>query len=209
MTMAIGDILEMTLFQTFLSQQLLNVFYFELDSKESLVGYDDLAVAFSSVVLGDMQAIQSTSLAYTQLRIKNLTNGIDLHEEPLSDTGAISAGDNDRSFTAAAFRLNRTTTVTRHGQKRVGGLREGTFEGNSIATGWATALGNLASAFATPIERSGTVEHDVVASPVIIGRTLNIGTGRYELDISKVNPVASCQFTHVTTQTTRTAGRGS
>lgn len=208
MAIAANDILQITDVQLYLSQEVLNVYFYRVESFESLVDYQDIADQFEVLVLGDVRAMQNDGLEHDRLIIRNLTNGVDLFEEPVGTLGTV-VQEATPSFTSAGFRLVRTTTVTRHGAKRIAGLPETYVSGNSIVGGGVAAVAAVADAIGALLEQSGTVDHDFVLTPVIVGRTEIGTTGNYELDLTKINVVASAQYIRLTTQATRRAGRGS
>jgi len=118
-------------------------------------------------------------------------------------------GDPMASFMALNFILRRSTGITRNGSKRFGGLDESSISGNSW-TGSGSALTNMGTALASPLLH-GTPVAAPFADPVIVGRKL-VGAGtpseHYELDLTKINPVASAAFTAVSSQRSRKVGHG-
>jgi len=203
----VGDIVQITDVQTYLGQTVLNVYFYELTAMESAVDYADIAEAFDNVVRQELLPAQVDGLVHTNILVKNLTNGVDIWDQVDAVAGANTAGDDTPSFTALGFRLVRSTALTRHGSKRIAGVPENAISGNTETYG-GTTIADIEAALGAPIERSGTVDHDVTAIPVIVGRIPEGDPGAGGLDLSKINPVASAQFIRVTTQTTRRAGRG-
>lgn len=208
MALAVNDLIQITDVQTLYGQSVLNVYHYRMVALEPLVDYNDLDVAFDSIVLSVVETCQSGAVTHTRLIIQNLTNGLDIYEGIHSETGD-RAANAASSILAYGFRLNRTTALTRHGHKRIAGVDEGDLVGNDPVALFKTSnLDLAATAFAADIVRTGTVDHDLVAEPVIIGRFPQGHAQAGQLDLSKVNPVASAQFIRVTSQTTRRAGRG-
>lgn len=201
-----NDIIQLTLEQVYLSQICNNIFFYRLNDITGSPTYADIATAFALDVLNEINGIQSSGVQNSRIIIKNLTNGIDIYETPNTATGDIGGGSN-ASFVAWAFRLVRTTALTRHGAKRFVGVAEASAGGN---TPDATILAAL-----TAVEEAlygapgfGTVGNEGAMYPVIVGRTEVGETGVYELDLSKINLVAAAQFIRISSQTTRRAGRG-
>jgi len=208
MAMTVGDILQITDVQDTLLQTALNVYFYRVESLETLADYDDVQGAFKLQIIDNCTPLQSSSwTAHTRIVIKNLTNAVDIAEFPYNLVGEVS-GDAAPSFTALSFRLVRSTAITRHGSKRIGGITESMTVGNDLAAGVNTLTTALADAMAAPLVVDGTVDHDITLVPVIVGRIPQGEPNAGELDLSVINPVSSVQFIRVTTQTTRRAGRG-
>ncbi len=117
MAAQVGDILQLTDEQSYLGQQILNVWYYRVDVLGSAADYEDIADAFETNIILPMLQFQNTSLTHTRITIKNLTNELDIYEQPISQVGAV-ANDPLPSFMALSFRLVRSTAATRHGRKR-------------------------------------------------------------------------------------------
>lgn len=207
MAVAVGDIIEYTLQQTCMGSTLLNVFHYEATIVEPSVDYDDVASAFLNVPYQGIKNCQATAVQYVRLLIRNLTNGIDIAETVLTDTGERS-GEAATSMLAYGFRLNRSTAITRHGQKRIGGVSETDLTGQVPTAGMLVILADTADKFGEPALVDGTVDHDISLDPVIVGRFPTGHAQAGQLDLSKINPVASAAFVSVTTQTSRKLGRG-
>lgn len=208
MALAVNDIVQLTDVQSFLGQQVLNVYFYRVTSFEVGVTLEDIAEVFASATfLGVLTDIQHALLNHDRIIVRNLTNGIDIHEEAI-DVPGTATGDSAPSFTAAAFRLIRTNATTRHGQKRIGGIPEGHINGNDLATGIDVTYDTVEVILGSPLERTGTVDEDFELEPVIVGRFPIGGPTPGELDLTVINPVQSAQFIRLTTQTTRRAGRG-
>jgi len=203
----VGQIIQFTDVQTLLGQAVLNVYFYKVISKEILVDYNDLQGAFKVQVMDVIREMQADSLQHTRLGLKNLSNGIDIHEEPYALNGLV-AGDPMPSTNVASFRLVRTSALTRHGSKRIGGLTDTMASGNTLDAGTLLLANDIAAALAAPIAATGTVDHDFELAPVIVGRFPEGDPNAGELDLSKINPVASAQYIRLSTQTTRRAGRG-
>jgi len=207
MALSVNDIVQITDVQTYLGQTMLNVYFYRVVTLESLTDYNDVDQAFINTIWPEMLPIQSLGVAHVGNIIKNLTNGLDIFTGLDTDSGE-ATGDGAPSFTSLGFRLNRSTALTRHGSKRIGGISEAASVGNELASAYITPVNDLAAVMGGVIERDGTVDHDVTLEPVIIGRIPTGEPGAGELDLSIVNPVSGAQFVRVTTQTTRRAGRG-
>lgn len=211
MAVGLDDIIQITDFQTFLGQQILNVYFYRVmaipDSGTWPNPYDAFLGAFDSIVMDPVRNNQHTSLVHTVAVLKNLTNGVDIREYATGQAG-LQGGDEEPSFTALGVRLVRSTALTRHGSKRFGGMPESAFTGNTINLA-PTAIADFEDACKSNLIIPGTAVDG--AEPVIVGRTLIPASDppEYELDLLKINVVADAQVIAVTTQNTRKAGRGS
>jgi hypothetical protein len=208
MAIVIGDIIQFVDQQVYLSQQVLNVYHYEVVTKDPDVTYEDLAQQFELSLINPVTLLQSPSLIHTTLLVSNLTNGIDIWEEITGQAGQGDSGDTAPSFTSYSFRLIRSTALTRHGSKRIGGVPEAYTSGNGLQSLAYERVNTVAAAMGAYIVREGTVS-DFELRPVIVGRYPQDGPNAGEMDLSKINPVASAQYIRLTTQTTRRAGRGS
>jgi len=208
MAVNVGDVLQLIDQQTFLGQQLLNVYFYEVAESDPDVTLEMIAQQFELDVIPLVKMMQSEVLMHTSILISNLTNGIDIWEEPVNVAGYDDTNDPLASFYSFGFRLVRSTALTRHGSKRIGGVTEGMVDGNTLASLYVTVVNDLGAQLAEPLVAEGTTA-DFVVNPVIVGRFPSTSSTPGALDLSKINPVASAQFIRVTTQTTRRAGRGS
>jgi len=207
MAPVVGDILQIIDRQVFSSEQILNVYFYRVVTLEPAATYLDIRQAFLNVVMPAVRAFQHVNLVHNGIIIKNLTNGLDLDEGPINLAGLGTAGEALPSLVALSFRLVRSTLLTRHGSKRIGGLAESQTSGNAFVGAQAN-LDAAAAAFAGDITVTGTVDHDVVLEPVIIGRHLSGSPNAGELDLTRINPVQAAQFIRVSSQVSRRAGRG-
>lgn len=206
MAIANNNIIQVTVVQTYLSQVMNNIFYYRIEDLTGTPTYDELSDAFALDVLNSMNGIQLVDVVNVRLILKNLTNGLDIYEVPNTATGD-RTGSQTPSFTAWGFRLVRSTALTRHGSKRVGGVDEADITGNNPVSGILSALSEFAGFCASPLTVDGAAG-DCTMLPVIVGRFPTGDPNAGELDLSKINPISDAQFIRVTTQTTRKAGRG-
>lgn len=206
--MNVGDILQITDVQSYLNQQMLNVYFYRVVSADVDATLEDVAQQFELLVATEVAQVQTVDVSHPQIIVRNLTDGIDIWEEPATIVGVAPAAGNLASFYALGFRLVRTNASTRHGAKRIGGVSEESVTGNSVNAGAMTAVNDVAAAMAGHVDRTGTTE-DFDLEPVIVGRFPTGAPNAGELDLATINPVSAVQFIRVTTQTTRRAGRGS
>jgi len=206
---AANDILQILDVQTCLGERMLNVYFYRVNALEGAADYGDVSTAFVTGVMEEVEAVQFTGTVHTSVIISNLTNGLDIFESALTGhIGEFATTEASPSLVALGFRLLRATALTRHGAKRIGGIAEGVTQGNSVVGGSVGICNTIANAMAANIAVTGTVDHDISLSPVIVGRIPVGDPGAGGLDLSRVNSVAGGQFIRVTSQVTRRAGRG-
>lgn len=208
MAIAVGDILQITDVQALSLNQLLNVYTYEVMELGSAVEYADIANTFQGTVVEEVCLQQVNILVHTGTVIRNLTNGLDLFEEITSRQGDVNS-EAMPNFVALAFRLVRSNLLTRHGQKRIGGIGEVSIAGNIVNPASMVSVIAMAAAIGSDLTVDSGGDEDFVLRPVIVGRFPEGSPSAGQYDLSKVNPVAQCSFIRVTTQTTRRAGRGS
>lgn len=209
MAIAVNDIIQITDFQTLLGQQIANVYFYRITAVEALADLGDLSTAFVTGVMEEVESLQSTVLTHTLLSIRNLTNGIDIADIPLTGhIGEATGGDTLPTYCAFSFRLVRTNGTTRHGAKRIAGALENMIAGNDVTAPVLATLNGLAHVFSDDLVVTGTVDHDLTAEPIIVGRVPQGNANAGALDLTKINPVASAQYVRFSTQVTRRAGRG-
>lgn len=196
------DILQITPTITYAETVTQNVWHYRFDNTVlPIPPYSDIASRWHTEVYTPTVGVISTGVVLTNIQILNLTNGLDEFNSPVSDDGAVG-GDPMPAFVAWAFRLNRATKLTRHGQKRLVGVPESLVAGNAPTAGALASLQAIADAWEAGITVTGVPTGSSLLSPVIVGRTPDVN-GVYHLDLTKINTVASIEFTHVSTQSSR------
>lgn len=212
MALELGNILKITDYQTYLGQATQNVFFYRVTAlptpPEGQSVYEFICERFDVGVCAKMVLLQHNSAFHRIVRVDNLSNGIDFFELATDRQGTVG-GEGASSFEALNFVLRRSTLLTRNGSKRLGALPEDIINANSYV-GSAPTMALLVAAFASPLV-TPDVTPDPFAEPVIVGRSLYTtpeGNEAYELDLTKINPIASAGFTAVSTQRSRKAGKG-
>lgn len=208
MALAVNDIVQLTDVQTYLGQTMLNVYLYEMVEVGAETTLEDIAQTFETLVLDAAADFQAAAVTHTFVQAKNLTNGVDIWEELSGRAGSAGGTEDQPSFMALGFRFVRSSALTRHGSKRIGGILEGAVTGNSLNASMTTLVDAYSAAAASVLEIDAGSPVDFVARPVIIGRFPKDDPDAGEYDLSKVNPVSAVQFIRVTTQSSRKAGRG-
>lgn len=211
MSLALDDIVRITSRSTFLGQNMLNVWFYQAVQLGTLVSYEEVVSQWRAEYVTHILPLTADSCMLTEVIIENLTNEVDIEAYPFDDVGT-GGEDYSPSFSAWGFILNRATKLTRHGHKRIGGLTESMLSGNAPVAGMLTSLNGAAAWMGADFVKDPLPPGDPIFTlrPVIIGRTEQApaGSGKYVLDLSKVNNVLSAQFRGLTTQVTRKMGRG-
>jgi hypothetical protein len=186
-TIGTGDLLQIIDHQTYLGEDLMNVYYYRWFSAPALdnVVYTDLLDDFKEVVQDKVREVQVTALEHTTLEIKNLSNGVDFAVIPIDLTGVIPASEDALlpSYITIGFRLLRDSLVTRNGSKRYSGIIETAVEGNEFV-GYTTAIANMETALADNLH-TGIIE---TCAPIIVKRPIEppVGTSYIYSSVSSV-----------------------
>lgn len=202
MALGIGDLIQCIDFQTYLGQQILNVYYFRatppLGATEPLLS--EMNDQFETVVLDKVRAIQVGGLQHTSREWKNLSNGVDLFVDGtvLAGTGAGGAPEYEPSFVSAGFILRRESLVTRNGYKRFAGMNSDNITGNTWV-GSMTPITAIEEALASDLSYGLAT----IAEPIIVKRPFVPPVDTY-----LYASIGSASFRGIGTQNTRKAGRG-
>lgn len=207
MAPTVNDIIQITDVQTYLGQTMLNVYFYRIEELGSAVSYEDITNLFQTQIVLNVVPVQNNNCVHTSAIVKNLTNGLDLFEDVSTTPGTVST-ESGPSFVALSFRLVRSSLATRHGSKRIGGLDETVYAGNSLAIAFNTAVATIATKIGGPLLQESAGDEDILLQPVIVGRYHSGSPNAGELDLSNVVDVSAAQFIRVSTQVTRRAGRG-
>jgi len=214
-----GDVIQLTDIQSYLGQEVLNIYYYILDDTGTAGYLDGILAEFDAAVVDDILPIQHQLLTHTALKAENIFSG-DLLELPYATpragtrASATSIDNATPSYVAAVFSFKRQNSRVRNGRKSIGGLYEGDVSGNSISS-LATALNTAAGAMEQDLFPGGVD----LFHPAIIGRvpyTTPGGNPAFRLPVSQVEMddnfslVDQVQASYVvSTMNTRKVGRGS
>lgn len=159
-----GDIIELVHEQSYLGQQVNNVYYFEAAVQDASM--EALATWFEDNVVPAVKAIQNDLLNHLNLRLRNLFNDDETLEEVLTGSGALLSSDVELpSFFALELRLDHETGTLRPGFKRWGGINEGSVTDAVVSAGTVANMTNIGDLLINP---------PAVANPdwahVVVGR---------------------------------------
>jgi len=157
-----GDVIELVHEQTYLGQQMNNVYYFEaVDGTASLIS---LAAWFETNLVPDVKAIQNDLVTHTNLRLRNLFNLAETYEEPLTGTGVNPASTSELpAFFAFTCRMDHDNAQVRPGFKRWSGMHEANVTDSLLDASAITALTAIAVHLVNPLSPAlATWAHVVV-----------------------------------------------
>jgi hypothetical protein len=200
--LAVGNIIQIIDTQTYLGQEVLNVYHYRCTavSPTPTDPYGNLLDMFDADVVENVAEIQMSNLLHVSREARNLSNGLDFAINSSVIPGGMSTDTHQElnSFTSAGFLLQRSSLATRNGYKRVGGLSETDVVGNDWV-GETTRLDDIEGAFAMTI----TAELGVTFQPII----LKAGSDPLTTDPIYSN-IATASFRGIGTQNSRKPGRG-
>lgn len=196
--MAQGDLIQIVDRQVYLSEEILNVYYYRYILVTGATNdiYPALADWFEDNVISAVCGVQVDVLIHTELEIRNLTNGVDIYTRPLNTAGDIaenSAGW-EPSYVSINIQLVRESLVTRNGSKRFGGLPESSIAGN-VYTFPTGAQEDIEGSLAADV-MIGSVN---TFEPIIVKRPI----GSPPVTTYQYSSIGSAQFTRLGTQNTR------
>ena len=197
-----GDLIQVIDYQTYLGQQMLNVYYWRVTALAGLAdGYlEEFGVWFNNNILPKVCQVQVPGVQHLNRDWRNLSNGVDLYVD-----GEVVPGQNPApeanwlpSFVSLGFLLQRESLATRNGYKRIGGLDETDIEGNTWVGNpvWITDLEDV-------LAQDLMAGIAVVAEPIIVHRPITPPVGAYTY-----SSIGSARFRGIGTQNTRKQGRG-
>ena len=197
-----GDLLQLVDNQSYLGQQILNVYYYRVTAIAGIAdGYLSLLNDYwETNVLSAIKAIQNDGLSHVSREWRNMTNGVDLFTDGTVILGSNAESDaaQSPSFVSAGFLLQRESLVTRNGYKRFAGLSENLISGNTWVGGTP-----LLTAIETAL--AGDLNIGIISSaePVIVKRPIEAPVVSYVY-----SSIGGASFRSIGTQNTRKAGRG-
>lgn len=191
--MAVGDLYQLKAVQlnTPDTQEHMNVYHY-LQTAGAASDADDLALNWAIDVMPGLLAIQSNRITYVRIEVENLNSPTDFYTAALSTSNVgTRTGEMLPQFVNWAFRLNRATTLVRHGQKRIMGVAEGDQSNGIEAAGIVAALNNAAAAL-------GGVVADAIGG-VWTPRIARIAPPAAPSSF----PIQNAQYVRISTQNTR------
>jgi hypothetical protein len=197
-TAVIGDIIRLTDTQTYLSQEVLNTYFFRVEDNPTAGYLTGLITEFKAVVFPAVRPLQHQLLLHESLTAENLFSGDFLESAvtpALAGTNASgSTVDNALpSYVALSFLLQRENSRVRNGRKSIAGVPDNNVSGNAV-----NLLTNELNAFAAVLDN--TLIAGAGADqfrPVIVGRIPYLtasGRQAYRLPVSQVEMAANWSY---------------
>lgn len=197
-----GDLIQLIDNQTYLGQQILNVYYYRFIPLTTIAdgGLALFNTAWEDVVLSALLPLQVAGLSHVSREWKNLTNGVDLFVDGTVINGSRAGGSSEwaPSFVSAGFILRRESLVTRNGYKRIAGLNSNDVSGNNYV-GSSTFITDIEAALAADLN-IGIIPS---LEPIIVKRPIVPPVVSYDYA-----SIGSASFRSIGTQNTRKAGVG-
>jgi len=183
--------------QTFLGQNIVNIFYFAEVDTGDVVLLAQVLTAFKADVYDTIITAQQNSVMGLDLRARRIGG---VQEDTLSLLGddGLRPGPALNSFSAWGFKLDRTTIDTRNGSKRFTGISETDVEGNEPASLMDTILDDVAAVLAINL----AMANGAILEPVIFRQGSFVDPDWFG------NFVSDAIFTAVTSQVSRKAKPG-
>lgn len=145
---AIGDVVELVHEQTYLGQNVNNVYYFRAVSAAAL---STLTAWFETNVVPQIKANQNDLVNHINLRVRNLFSDVETYEEPLTGAGSVVSGVNEMpAFMAFAIRLDHDNGSLRPGFKRYVGVTEASLDDGLVNAGRILAMVTLGGYLVNP-----------------------------------------------------------
>lgn len=205
--MAVDDIYRVKIFQTYGTSgpEVLNVYYYKQLTPGSVdEGAEHLAGEWESALGPTIRAIQTTLIKWTSIEVENIIPSSDFFTQPyITTTGDIDA-DTLPPSNCWSFRLNRSTSASRNGQKRICGVAE-TSQDDGVAVGaFESALNVVGALFDDVI--GGPPPADATYQPIIFrpGRAgFTIPEKVVPAVLQADFPIESSQYVRIGTQNSR------
>lgn len=211
--MALNDIYRVTCTQRYTIDGpfFLNVFYYQQNTAAGNDGADVLLANFSPTVRDLLRLIQNEVITWLQIVVENIVPSSDNASE-FYTPGTVQGnrvGECLPPFATWAFRFNRSTSASRHGQKRIGGVTELDQVNGAAVPGITPALTNAAAGMEAVL--GGPLPANATYAPIIFRAGAPAKTIPEKIIPAKIQasfPVAGVSYTTISTQNTRKLGVG-
>lgn len=199
--MADGSVYEIRYFETLMGQTCVNVYHYQSrGSSDITTPIATVLSSWNTYFAPFLVAVQSSQVTLDHCTIRHLVDGGEEASQSFVGSNGTVAGDSLPPHDCFAFRYNRLTTSTRHGQKRIAGVPE-SWSVNGVVTDSTkqTLLDALATAMFHKITNAEGLNAGAELWPIIYSTTLN-GEPRVT---PVINQVASVGYVRISTQNTR------
>ena len=188
------DIWEIRLRQTFLGQNVVNLFYYKDTDTGDIISLDQISAQFLTDVLNVIIEIQHTGVETVDIRTRKV-GGTNEHVLDGLGSDGTRPGEPLNSFSAYGFRLNRTNIDVRNGSKRFAGVSEDDVSGNGVDA----ILESLAEDVAQALQDDLELNSGAILTPVIYRRE------SFDMGTWVGTNVSGSVFTGLTSQVSRKA----
>lgn len=188
---------EIRLRQTFLGQNIVNMFYYRDTNTGDIISLDQINATFLSDVVNEVVEIQHASVEGIDIRVRKV-GGTNENVLPILLIDGIRPGEPLNSFSAYGFRLVRNNIDVRNGSKRFTGVSEDDVSGNTPGG----IVESIAEEVALALESDLVLNSGATLAPVIFSR------GSFEDPDWKGTNVVGAVFTGLTSQVSRKASPG-
>lgn len=157
MELSIGDIIRLILYQTYLGQQMLNIFHFRVPTSMSgIFDLEDITNSWAINYAPIWSGGQYVAAVQTGVKAINLSQAGNPFFQYTYSMAGINGGTALPSNISASFKMLVSTNVTKAGSKRYGGLTTAQVSGNTLTAGGLSSLEPIRVMLATDL----TVDND-------------------------------------------------
>lgn len=208
MALVEGDIVMITMNGTLFGERCSNVWFYECTDNTGNANLLQVAQEFRALVWQAWIDLTSEDYKRVNVKIDNLTNGLDFADLPVAGDGLVLSPACS-SAVAGGFTLSVSTRLTRPGSKRMAGIPEVTVADN-LWTPEQADMNILTSAMLNELDLDNL--NPAVAcmmNPIVVGRFPITHEDAGKIDISRFQSITGIHVSAtVTTQTSRRPGRG-
>lgn len=203
MPLNIGDVLKLTVFQSYLGQQVLNVqWYYVTNLGQAPTDPADIVEDLADQWYNAIRTFQLSTNQYVRAVLEvNGKPDFGQYTYAPGSAGAVTTGNAMPPYVTYAVRLNRLTKLVRNGQKRFAGVSEEAVSNGTITVAQQTTIRDAAEEVLTGtllVSDAAAPDRNANISPIIWGGVdLQYPLGRYSfVETITVSP-------NVTTQNSR------
>lgn len=186
---------QISIFQDYKLQTCINRFFYE--AQNDLFNNETVLTDFWAVFYAYLRSVQAAALTYDKLNITWLFGPRHSYDKVLSGQVGLASGEGMPAFIGSRFRLVPGYSRVRKGRKILTGVTEPMMEGDDLAAGYVTSMGNLAGLMDDTLTLDGQSFVPVLISPP--------NTRHTTLEIS---PIVASSYVGWSTQSSRKIGRG-
>ena len=206
-----GDVIELVHRQSYLGQQLNNVYYFE--SVDGSTPLATLANWFETNIVPLVKNMQNDLVTHDALNLKNLFAPEETYEELLTGAGAVASGlVEGMTFLACQVRFDHNEGNVRPGFKRIGGVPMGLINDTVWTAAQISAMDSFGAALINPLTPAlASWVHVIInrvcrepnPDPAAIPSCLRYGLPEVQAESAPGYPIAYVSYPQPTTQNSR------